>query len=129
MEKACFQYDTAYGDFKDLARRTASEIVLRDATFKITKNPKYDGYQWGIASMVYQLFDKKYSGCGVIQNRELPKKLHKPIIRKFEKRKAYSSSKDNIWGVDMQLRNKFDKGSRFYFALLIFILYMHGVFL
>ena len=82
-----------------------------------------------LASMVYQLFDKKYSGCGVIQNRELPKKLHKPIIRKFEKRKAYSSSKDNIWGVDMQLRNKFDKGSRFYFALLIFILYMHGVFL
>ena len=34
----------AYGDFKDLVTRTASEIVLRDATFKITKNPKYDGY-------------------------------------------------------------------------------------
>ena len=118
----------AYGDFRDLATRTASEIMLRDATFKITKTPKYDGYQWGLASMVYQFSDKKYSGCGVIQNRELPKKLHKPIIRKFEKRKAYSS-KDNIWGVDMQLINKFDKGSRFYFVLLIFILYMHGVFL
>ena len=72
--------------------------------------------------MVYQLFDKKYSGCGVIQNRELPKRLHKPVIGKFEKRKVYSSSKDNIWGVDKQLINTFDKGSRFYFVLLIFIL-------
>ena len=48
-----------YGDFKDLARRTASDKVLRDKAFNIAKNPKYDGYQRGLASMVYKCFDKK----------------------------------------------------------------------
>ena len=41
-----------YGDFKDLARRTGSDKVLRDRAFNVAKNPKYDGYQSGIASMV-----------------------------------------------------------------------------
>ena len=49
----------AYGDFKDLARRTASDKVLRDKAFNIAKNPKYDGYKRGLASMVYKFFDKK----------------------------------------------------------------------
>ena len=49
----------AYGDFKDLAKRTASDKVLRDKAFNIAKNPKYDGYQRGLASMVYKFFDKK----------------------------------------------------------------------
>ena len=49
----------AYGDFKDLKRRTASDKVLRDKAFNIAKNPKYDGYQRGLASMVYKFFDKK----------------------------------------------------------------------
>ena len=44
LDKACFQHDMAYGDFKDLARRTASDIVLRDKAFNIGENPKYDGY-------------------------------------------------------------------------------------
>ena len=52
LDKACFQYDIAYGDFKDLARRTGSDKVLRDRAFNVAKNPKYDGYQSGIASMV-----------------------------------------------------------------------------
>ena len=52
LDKACFQHDMAYGDFKYLKRRTASHKVLRDKVFKIAKNPKYDGYQWGLASMV-----------------------------------------------------------------------------
>ena len=47
-----------YGDFKDFKRRTASGIILRDKTFNIAKNHKYDGYQWGLASMVYKFFDK-----------------------------------------------------------------------
>ena len=55
----------AYGDFKDLARRTASDKVLRDKAFNIAKNPKYDGYQRGLASMVYKCFDKKSKGSGV----------------------------------------------------------------
>ena len=52
---ACFQHDMAYGDFKDIARRTASDKVLRDKAFNIAKNPKYDGYQRGLASMVIDL--------------------------------------------------------------------------
>ena len=65
LDKACFQHDMAYGDFKDLARRTASDKVLRDKAFNIAKNPKYDGYQRGLASMVYKFFDKKSTGSGV----------------------------------------------------------------
>ena len=59
LDKACFQHDVAYGDFKDLARRTASDKVLRDKTNFFAKNPKYDGYQRGLAFMVYKFFDKK----------------------------------------------------------------------
>ena len=53
LDIACFQHDMAYGDFKDLATRTASNKVLIDKTFNIAKNSKYDGYQRGLASMVY----------------------------------------------------------------------------
>ena len=52
----------AYGDLK---RRTASDKSLRDKVFNIAKNPKYDGYQRGIASMVYKFFDKKSADSGV----------------------------------------------------------------
>ena len=45
LDKVCFQHDMAYGDFKDLARRTAADKVLRDKAFNIAKNPRYDGYQ------------------------------------------------------------------------------------
>ena len=58
-DKACFQYDMAYGDFKDLARRTASDKMLRDKAFNIAKTSKYDGYQRGLTSIVYTFFDKK----------------------------------------------------------------------
>ena len=56
LDKACFQHNMAYGDFKDLARRTACDKVLRDKAFNIAQNPKYDGYQKGLASMVYKFF-------------------------------------------------------------------------
>ena len=52
LDKACFQHDIVYGDFKDLARRTASDKALRDKAFNIAKNSKYDGYQRRLASMV-----------------------------------------------------------------------------
>ena len=55
----------AYGDFKDLARRTASDIALKDKAFNIAKNPKYDGYQRGLVSMVYKFFDKRFSRGGI----------------------------------------------------------------
>ena len=51
-DKACFQHDMAYGDFKDLAKRIASDKILRDKAFNIAKNPKYDGYQRGLVSMI-----------------------------------------------------------------------------
>ena len=54
-----------YGDFKNLNRRTAADKVLRHKAFDIAKNPKHDGYQRGLASMVYKFFDKKTSGSGI----------------------------------------------------------------
>ena len=113
LGKACFQHDIAYGDFEDLPRRTASDKILRDKSFNIAKNPKYDGYQHELASMVYKFFDRKYSGSAVthadnsaikskiMTNQQLAEDLHKPLIRKLEKPKVYSSFKDNIWGVDL----------------------------
>ena len=104
LDKACFQYDMAYGDFKDLAKRTAADKVLRDKAFNIAKDLKYDGYQKGLASMVYNFFDKKTAGSGIKsmqQNEKLAEELHKPIIRKFKKRKVYSAIKDNIWVADL----------------------------
>ena len=105
LDKACFQHDMANGDFKDLKRRTFSDKVLRDKAFNIAKNPKCDGYQRGLASMVYKFFDKKSKGNGVANNEIkqlliLAEELHKPIIRNFKERTVYSGFKDNIWGVD-----------------------------
>ena len=96
LDKACFQYDMAYGKTKDLAKRTQSDKVLRDKAFKIESDPKYDGYQRGLASMVYKLFDKKSayfnksSGSEIVNepNYQLENELHKPIIKKFKNRKS-----------------------------------------
>ena len=70
LDKACFQHDMAYGDFKDLAKRTASDKVLRDKAFNIAKNPKYDGYQRGLASMVYKIFDKNSADGGIVNDND-----------------------------------------------------------
>ena len=78
-----------YGDFKDLVKRTASDKVWWDKVFNIAKNPKYDGYQRGLASMVYKFFDKKTVGSGIdmnANNEKVAEELHKPIIRKFKKK-------------------------------------------
>ena len=100
LDKACFQHDMAYGDFKDLKRRTASDKVLRDKAFSIAKNPKYDGYQRGLACMVYKFFDRKSKGSGVNtevkHNEQLAKELHKPITKKVKKGTVYLGFKDNI---------------------------------
>ena len=88
LDKACFEHDMAYWDFKNLA---ASNKVLRDKAFEIASNPKYDGYQGNLASMVYNFFDEKSTGSGmknqITQNQQLAEELHKPIIRKFQKEK------------------------------------------
>ena len=106
---------------------------MYDGAFDIAENKKYDGYQRGLASMVCNCFDKKsasfarsetsatqnksISGGGIknenISNKELNEELHKPIIRKFKKRKKYLCFVDNVWGTDlanMQLISTFIKG-------------------
>ena len=100
LDKACFQYDMAYGKRKDLVKRTQSEKVLNDKAFKIASDPKYDGYQRGLASMVYKLFDKKSKGSGIANepNYQLANELHKPIIIKFKKEK-FIHILETIFGV------------------------------
>ena len=109
----------AYADFKDLTRRTGADRVLHDKAFNIAKNSKYDGYQRGLASMVYKFLDKKTSSGAIkmriSQTKELAEELHKPVIRNFKKRKVHSSFIGNIWGADLadiQLISKFNKGFR-----------------
>ena len=59
LDKVCFQHSMALGKSKDLAKRTQSGKVLRDKAFKIASDPKYDGYQRELASIVYKFFDKR----------------------------------------------------------------------
>ena len=119
LDKACFVHDATYSDSKDLTKRTVADKILKNKAFDIAKDPKYDGYQRELASMVYKFFDSKVSGSGakhIPQYEQLANELHKPIIRKFKKRRVYSTFKYNIWGVDladMQLLSKYNKGIRF----------------
>ena len=131
LDKACFVHDAAYSDSKDLTKRTVGDKILKNKAFDIAKDPKYDGYQRELASMVYKFFDSKVaspnkksvgSGAKLIpQNEQLADELHKPIIRKFKKGKVYSAFKDNIWGADladMQLLRKYNKGIRFLLCVI-----------
>ena len=125
LDKAYFQSDMAYRDFKNLTRRKASDKILRGKAFNIAKNLKYDGYQRGLVSLIYKFFDKKISGGAtmltsetaveneIMSNKELAEELHKSVIRTFKKRKVYSWFIDNIWGADhanIQSISKFNKG-------------------
>ena len=104
LDKACFQHDMAYGNFKDLSRRAALiiMIIFRNKAFNIAKSPKYDGYQRGLTSVVYKFFDKKSKEGGVANNKvkqsrrpfdlaslQLAEELHKPIIRTFKKNSLF----------------------------------------
>ena len=119
----------AYSDRKDLTKRTIADKIFKNKAFNIAKDPKYDGYQRGLASMVYKFFDKKSAsltdksteGSGVNtklapQNQQLAEELHKPIIKKFKKRKIHAAFKHNIWDADladMRLLSRHNKGIRF----------------
>ena len=106
LDKACFQHDMAYSKSKDLVKRTQSDKVLEDKTFKIASDPKYDGYQRGLASMVYKFFDKKSallnkSSGSVITNEsyyQLANELHKPIKTKFKKKKKFIHFLETMFG-------------------------------
>ena len=137
LDKASFQHDAAYADNKDLLNRTRADKILRYKAYGIANNPQYDGYERGLASMVYKYFDTKASlpdrktvGSGTTkssslergnENIKLANELNKPIIRKFNKGKVYSSFKDNIWGADladMQLLSKFNKGIKYLLCVI-----------
>ena len=121
--------------------------MLRDKAYDIASNPEYDGYQRGLASMVYKFFDKKstagpssleHTGSGFKKLKNTTKstaepsalarnssilagKRHKPIIRKFNKKKVYSQFKDNIWGVDltdMQSLSRKNKGIKYLLCVI-----------
>ena len=64
LDNACFVHDDAYSDSKDLKKRTVADKILKNKTFDIAKDPKDDGYQRGLASMVCKFFDSKVSGSG-----------------------------------------------------------------
>ena len=85
LDQACFQHDMAYGKTTYLGKRTQSDKVLKYKAFKIASDPKYDGYQRGLASMIYRFFDKRSSGIGIVNepNYQLANEFHKPIIGKF----------------------------------------------
>ena len=118
------KHNSAYADHKDLINRTEADKVLRDKAYDIASNQEYDGHQRGLANMIYKFFDKKSMGSGFkkLKNTKnssssiLADELHKPVIKKFEKRKAYSQFKDNIWGVDladMQSGSRRNKGIKY----------------
>ena len=123
LDKACFEHDMAYNKYKDLKGRTQSDIILKSKAYKIVVNPKFDGFQRALASMVWTFFNersKSVLGSG-IENKKLDDELHRPIIRKFKKGKVYYSFKDNIWGVDladMSLISKFNKGIKYLLCVI-----------
>ena len=126
LDKACFAHDAAYSNSKDPTKRTVADKILRDKAFNIAKDSKYYGYQRGLASINYKFFDKKSEGSVVDtklapQNQQLAEEFHKPIIKKFKKRKIHAAFKDNIWGADladMQLLSRYNKGIRFLLCVI-----------
>ena len=91
LDKACFEHDMAYGKCEDLERRTQSNKVSKDRAFTIANNPKYDGYQRGLAAMVYKLFGKKskVTGIKLMSNQQLANELHKKkLTNELHKRKT-----------------------------------------
>ena len=107
LDKACFAHDAAYSDSKDLTKRTVADKILKNRASNIAKDQKYDGYRRGLASMVYNFFDKKSKGSGAKhvnikltpQNQQLVEELHKPIIRKFEKKEGCTQHLKIMFGV------------------------------
>ena len=99
LHEACFQHDMAYGKAKDLVKRTQSDKVLKYKAFKIASDPKYHGYQRGLASMIYKIFDRKSSESDVTNepNYQLANELHKSLLESFKKEKFKKTT--TIFGV------------------------------
>ena len=112
LDKACFKHGAPYAKYKDVENRLISDQKLRNSAYDTASNPVYDGYQRGLASMVYTFFDSKvapldkkamsgksnakHSSLERTGNNEiLAEELHKPVIKQFNKRKVYSQFRDN----------------------------------
>ena len=100
LDKAWFGYDAACSASKHLAKRTISDTILKNIAYEITKNHGYDGHQRTLASMVYKFFNEKSesgtiatSKVGISLNEQLAGELHKPVTKKFKRRKLYSRFK------------------------------------
>ena len=65
LDKACFKHDAAYTKYKDIENRLISDQKLKNSAYDIASNPKYDGYQRGLASMVHKFFDSKVAPLDV----------------------------------------------------------------
>ena len=127
LNAACFQHDSSYAKYKDRLNRTQSDIVLKKKALKIATDPRVNGYQRELASMVYKFFNETTKRSGInlqansLNNETSAEELHKPIIKNIKRRKLYSSFKDNIWGVnlaDMQLISKYNKGIRYLLCVI-----------
>ena len=158
LDKACFKRHAAYAKYKDVEKRLKSDQKLRNSAYDIASNPKYDGYQRALASMVYKFFDSKVapldkktmSGKGNVKhtakhtakpsslersslertkevNKILAEELHKPVIKKFNKRKAYSQFRDNIWGVDLADMQSLSKKNKINIINIFYVLYIYLV--
>ena len=101
LDKACFVHDAAYSDSKDLTKRTIADKNLKNRAFDIAKDPKYDGYQRGLASMVYKYFDSKVSGSGaklIPENKQLANEFINQLLENLKKEK-YIQHLKIIFGV------------------------------
>ena len=73
---------------------------MKDRLYEIARNPKYDGYQRALESMVNKSFDKKV-GSEALVNEELAEEIHKPVIKKLKRIRVYGRFKNNIWAADL----------------------------
>ena len=103
LDAACFQHDSGYAKYKDRFNTKQSDNVFKNKALNIATDPTVNGYQRGLASMVYKIFNERTKGSGInnkgnlLVNSQLAEELNKPIMKNFKRRKVYSSFKDNIW--------------------------------
>ena len=108
LDKAYFQHDMAYGKTKDLVKRTQSDKVLKDKTFQIASDPNYDGYQRGLASVVYKFFDKKSSGSGIANESIINQQINfiNQLLENLKKEKFNHRLETTFWALIQLICNQ-----------------------
>ena len=94
LDKVCFAHDAVYSESNNLYKRIILDKILKNRAYEITRNCGYNKYQRALASMVYKFLNKK-TGSGVSVNEQLAEELHKPVTKKFKRRKVYPRFGDN----------------------------------